>query len=221
MRRLCRAGVLLCGLAAGCAVRGDTSGLEAELRGHEDRIATLERELQQARGELIAARREVEHLREQAATTGEVVLASEQADVLFRAEGLRINALLTGGLDEDGQPGDEILTLVLEPFDADQQTLKLPGSVTIELSDPAADGDAKTIGRWSYSAEDVRKAWHSGFLVTGFKFRLSWQSPPAHETLVLHARLATSDGRTFDATETVKIQLPPAEHTLANTNPFE
>ncbi|MGC1275676.1 MAG: hypothetical protein WBC44_18355 [Planctomycetaceae bacterium] len=211
MRHFCRAGVLLCGLAAGCATRGDTEALEAALRGHENQIASLERELAESREELTVARREVEHIRSQAAKSGDVVLASEQSEVLFRAEGLRINTLLTGGLDEDGRPGDDVLSVVLEPFDADEQTLKLPGDVTIELSDPAAAGDAESIGTWTYTAQDVRKAWHAGLLVTGFKFRLPLSVPPQHETLVLHARLATTDGRVFDATETVKVNLAPRE----------
>ncbi|MBA3314778.1 MAG: hypothetical protein H0T47_16010 [Planctomycetaceae bacterium] len=221
MRRICRSGVLLCGLAAGCALRPDTAAIENELRVHEDRILTLEQRLQQAQDELAAARRESDHLREQVRSTGEQVLASEQADSLFRAEGLRINTLLTGGLDEDGRPGDEVLSLVVEPFDADRQPIKLPGELTIDVTDPAAAGEDAVVGRWTYSAEEVRKAWHSGLLITGFKFRLPWQSTPIHETLVVHTRLATSDGRVFDATETVKIEAPAGDGTLAASKPFE
>jgi hypothetical protein len=217
MRRFCQAAVVLCGLAAGCVMRGDTSAIEAELRGHEDRIGALQRDLQKAHDELAVAQRESAHLRDQLASAGEVALTAEQADVLFRVEGLRINTLLTGGLDEDGQPGHDVLTLVLEPFDADEQTLKLPGEIRIDVTDPAAEGESKTIGVWQYAAEDARAAWHAGLLVTGFKFRLEWPTPPRHETLVVHARLTTSDGRVFDATETVKIVPPSAERTLAAT----
>ena len=219
MRRACRTGMLLCGLAAGCSLRPNAA-LENELRIHEDRVFSLQQELQRTQQELVAARRESEHLREQARLNGEHVLASEQADVLFRAEGLRINTLLSGGLDEDGRKGDELLSLVLEPFDADGGTLKLPGDLTIELSDPAAD-DAESLGEWTFSAEDVRTAWHSGLIVTGFKFRLPLPSALQHDTVVVHARLSTSDGRLFDATETVKVQVPTAEGTLTALNPFE
>lgn len=211
--------MLLCGLAAGCTLRPNAA-LENELRLREDRVLALQHELRQTRQELVAARRESEHLREQARQTGEQVLATEQADVLFRAEGLRINTLLTGGLDEDGRPGDELLSVVLEPFDADGGTLKLPGDLTIEISDPAAD-EAESIGEWTYSAADVRSAWHAGFIVTGFKFRLPLPSALRHETLVVHARLSTTDGRAFDATETVNVRVPSAEGTLAASNPFE
>jgi hypothetical protein len=219
MRRICRTGVLLCGLAAGCTLRPNAA-LEDQLRIHEDRVFALQHELLQTKQELAAARRESEHLREQANLDGEHVLAAEQADVLFRAEGLRINSLLTGGLDEDGRPGDELLSLVLEPFDADGGTLKLPGDLAIEISDPAVD-DAENIGEWTFSADDVRKAWHAGFIVTGFKFRLPLRATLQHETLVVHARLSTTDGRTFDATETINVRVPSAEETLAASNPFE
>jgi len=209
--------MLLCGVAAGCVVRGETAGLEEELRGHEDRILSLEQELRSTRDELEVARREAEHLRTQAAAGGEMVLTSEQSDVLFRAEGLRINTLLTGGLDEDGKPGDEVLSVVLEPFDSGGTTLKLPGDVTIDVTDPAADGEAKAVGTWTYTADEVRETWHAGLLVVGFKFRLEWQQPPGHEKLVVHARLATTDGRTFDATETVKVDVSAEAGTLAAT----
>jgi len=219
MRRACRTGMLLCGLAAGCTLRPDAA-LENELRIHEDRVFALQQELQRTKQELIAARRESEHLREQSRQNGGQVLAAEQADVLFRAEGLRINTLLTGGLDEDGQPGDELLSLVLEPHDADGQTLKLPGDVSLDITDPAAD-EAETVGEWTFSANEVRNAWHSGLIVTGFKFRLPLPSTLRHETLVVHARLSTTDGRVFDATETVKVRAPSAEGALAASNPFE
>jgi hypothetical protein len=212
--------MLLCGLAAGCTLRQNTA-LENELRIHEDRVFALQHELLQTKQELAAARRESEHLREQANLDGEHVLAAEQADVLFRAEGLRINTLLTGGLDEDGRPGDELLSLVLEPFDADGGTLKLPGNLAVEISDPAADDESEIVGEWAFSAEDVRKAWHAGFIVTGFKFRLPLAASLQHETLVVHARLSTTDGRVFDATETVKVRVPSTDATLAASNPFE
>lgn len=220
MRRACRTGMLLCGLAAGCSLRPNVA-LENELRIHEDRVLSLQQELQRTKQELVAVRRESEHLREQARLDDEAVLTSEQADVLFRAEGLRINTLLTGGLDEDDRPGDELLSLVLEPFDADGQTLKLPGEVTIEVSDPAADDGADNLGEWTYSADDVREAWHAGFIVTGFKFRLPLPTALQHETLVVHARLSTTDGRVFDTAETVKVRVPSTESTLTASNPFE
>ena len=75
---------------------------------------------------------------------------------------------------------------------------------------------ARQLGTRSIFAEEVREAWYAGLLVTGFKFRLPWPSPPRHETLVLHARMTTTDGRTFDATETVKIDLPSSEATFAS-----
>jgi hypothetical protein len=221
MRRLCRTGILFCVLLSGCVLRPNTAALENELRAHEDRVLSLEQKLQRANEDLVAARREAEHLREQASANGEHVLASEQADVLFRAEGLRLNTLLTGGLDEDGLPGDDVLSLVVEPFDADGQSLKLPGELSIDVTDPAADGENGLVGRWTYSADEVRQAWHSGLLVTGFKFHLPWQSPPQHGTLVVHAKLSVADGRVFDATETVKVSVPASSESLAASNPFE
>ena len=208
MRHLGRAGLLICCVASGCAISGDTAALESRLRLYEDRVATLQRELEAAQEELTVARRESTHLRERVSESGKIVLASEQAEVLFEAEGLRINSLLTGGLNENDLPGDDVLSLVLEPIDARGEPIKLPGRVTIEILEPALDGENKTIGRWEYTPAEVRDLWHNGLFVTGFKFRLAWQTIPTHETLVVHARLETADGRSFDATDTVTVDVP-------------
>lgn len=205
-----RVGILLaCCVAGGCALDGETAALEARLRAYEQQVASLKRELSDAKQELVVARRESQHLRRRVSDSGEVVLASEQAATLFRATGLRINSLLTGGLDKNGQPGDEVLSLVLEPVDETGTLIRLPGRVTIELLDPAIAGDDKVIGTWDYSAAEVRELWHSGLFVSGFQFHLEWQTVPTHETLVIHARLETADDRTFDTTETVTIEPPP------------
>ena len=207
MRRIGRAGLLICCIAGGCATTGDNAALESQLRAYETRVATLSRELEDVQEELVVARRETTHLRERTSESGEVVLAAEQAEVLFRAEGLRISKLLTGGLDADDRPGDDVLSVVLEPHDSQGELVKLPGEVTIEVLDPALAGEKKTIGRWSFAASEVRDCWHNGLFVAGFKFRLDWQTVPEHETLVVHARLETADGRSFDATETVTVEV--------------
>ena len=217
MRPLIPIALLTCCLGAcGCASgRGNTSALEAELRQQEDRIVRLQTELRHVSDDLAATRREADSFRAQATAVGQVALVAEQAEVLFRAEGLRINTLLTGGIDEDNVPGDEVLHLVLEPTDADGNTVKLPGEVMVEITDPAADGAARQVGAWTFPADQVRLAWQSGLFVTGFKFRLPWNVPPSHGRLIVHARLSTADGRRFDATETVQVKppAPPAEGT--------
>lgn len=208
MRHLGRAGLLICCLASGCSFSGNSAALEAQLRAYEDRVAELDQRLADAERELLVARRETTHLRTSAKEAGAIVLASEQTEVLFRAESLRINKLLTGGINLDDQPGDESLNVVIEPLDARNEPIKLPGELTIEIMDPAIEEGDKSIGRWNYSASEVRDAWHNGLFVTGFKFRIDWRTIPRHETLVIHARLATIDGRTFHATSTVQIELP-------------
>ena len=187
-------------------MRGDVSALETELRQSEDRIVSLETELRQLRTELDVAQRESDHLRGQLVAGGEQVLMVEQADTLFRAEGLRVNKLLTGGLNEDGQPGDEVVHLMLEPIDADGHVLKLPGEVQIEVTDPAAPAGTRQLGQWRFSDAEAREAWHSSLFASGLKFRLPLSHPTRNGTVVVFARLKTADGRQFDATETVRLK---------------
>ena len=225
MRRFCPAGaipwwlgILSC-LGTGCAVRGDVSALENELRQSEQRIITLESELRQTQNDLVVAQREADSLRGRLVENNEVVLAPEQADVLFRAEGLRINKLLSGGLDEDSQPGDEQLHLVIEPLDGAGHPLRLPGDLTIEVSDPSAEPASRQLGAWTFTAAQVRDAWHTGLFSSGFTFKLALSDTPRHETLVVHAALVSTDGRQFDATEMVRVAPGSANLAFAPADP--
>lgn len=193
----------------GCGLRGNVDLLEARLREQDDRLHVLTSELEQTQTELKTARREADLLRDQLHKREHVASHSEQTAVLARVEGVRIGALLSGGLDRDEQPGDDLLSALVVPHDADGEVLKLPGTIRLELFDLSRDGNRQRIGEWEFEPEQTRERWHSGFLAAGYRFRVPWQQSPKNETLLLHARLTTPDGRQFDASETIRITPPP------------
>ena len=205
---------------AGCAAPDSVELLEAQLRQQEDRLIQLERELSEARRELQVARQDAEGLRVQLTGTGRTGVLPEQADVLYRAAGMKFNTLLTGGQDVDGNPGDEALNVVLIPHDADGDLLKLAGEIRLDVLDLSLPDDKQRIGRWEYSAKESREHWHSGFLGTGLQFRVPWQTPPQSGELLLHARLTTPDGRQFDASQPIRVTPPQSvsRETIAEGN---
>ena len=205
----CSCFVLLAALAlCGCRTRGDVELLESRLRQQEDAIAEMQSELSRARNEFAAAARENDSLRTQLANRGHEVLLPEQADVVFRTASIEVNKLLSGGLDRDGAPGDDLLSVLVAPRDAGGELVKVPGDVRIEALDLALDGPRQRIGLWEFSSAEAAEHWHSGVLGTGYRFQLPWQQPPTSETLLVHARLVTIDGRQFDTTQEIRVTPP-------------
>jgi hypothetical protein len=195
---------------AGCTAGGNVALLEGQLRAQEDRLIALRRQLAEAQTELEAARSEASALRAQLAEKGGAALLPEQADVLFRATGIKFHTYLTTGLDRDGTPGDEQLAVMLVPHDGDGSPLKLAGAIELQALDLAAATEDRELGSWSFAAGECREFWHSGFLSSGYLLELAWKRIPIHPEVTLHARLTTPDGRVFDATEQLRINPPAA-----------
>lgn len=194
----------------GCAHTRNVEVLESHLRRQEHRLRALESELSETRSKLETARRETEIVRSRLARRGEKTPRPEQTMALARLTGVRINGLLTGGLDRDDRPGDELLTTVLVPHDADGETVKIDGRIELQVFDLAQPRDKQRLGGWSFSVEEARRNWHSGFLASGFQFRLPWPQTPTSSELLLHARFITSDGRQFDTSRTIQVTPPPS-----------
>jgi hypothetical protein len=204
------AGVLFVALtaAAGCSSRGNVDLLESKMRVQEDRLLTLEKELQYTQTELSLARKQSESYREQLAGRRAPVDAPEQADALFRASGLRISKLRTGGIDQDGIPGDDVLAASMAPVDAHGETVKVPGVIELSVIDPALPSNRQQIGHWKFSEEETPGLWHAGILGSGYQFNLPWQQVPRSGELWLHARMTTSDGRRFETKEQIRVTPP-------------
>jgi outer membrane murein-binding lipoprotein Lpp len=194
-------------LAAGCASRGQLDVLESRLRQQDDTITQLQNQVSTTQSQLQAARRESDELRTQVAD-GTRTARVEQVSALGTVEGIELNRYLTGGLDKDGQPGDEALSAVVVPTDSQGNLVKAPGSVAVTLFDLSKPEAQQRIGHWEYSAKQADSLWHSGFLGSGYIVRVPWQEKPQSANLLVHARLKTIDGRQFDTSQTIHI-VPP------------
>lgn len=195
-------------LSVGCAVRGDMEMLESELRRQEQAQQELSEQLQSAQQELRVARADADSLRTQLTERGQLSLVSEQAAALYKAEAIRFNMLLTSGVNRDGHPGDESLSVLLLPVDAHGDMVKLPGAVDLELLDLTRSGDDQRVGSWKFTVDEVNEHWHRGFMSAGLLFHLDWQQAPTTPELTLHAKFTAPDGRAFDATTQIKVAPP-------------
>ncbi len=196
-------------LWGGCVTRGQLDTLEAELRQQQDAVQMARRQSNTLQSELARARQETELLRSQMAAAGQGVPLPEQTGNLVRLSEVKINTLLSGGKDRDGQPGDDLLVALISPLDEQGDLVKIAGEVEIEAFDMTLPNDDKRVGHWTFDAEQSSKAWHSGFVGAGLQFELPWQEAPTSKELLVHVRLKTTDGRQFDSSTPLKIA-PPA-----------
>ena len=197
-------------LWGGCASRGQLESLEAELRQHQDSMRRAENKSVELESQLALARRETELIRSQMASSGGAAPLPEQSGNLVRLSGLKINTLLSGGKDRDGQPGDDVLVALISPLDQQGDLVKIAGEIEIEAFDMTRPSEDKRVGRWTFDSEQAAKAWHSGFVGAGLQFELPWQDAPTTKELLVHARLKTVDGRQFDTSTPLKVVPPPS-----------
>jgi len=120
----------------------------------------------------------------------------DAADLDSDVHKIVLNKLLSGGLDFDGNSGDEGIMAVLEPRDAQGKTIEAVGDVSLMVLDPNLAESEQRVARWDFSSTETATAWRKSLLGKGLHFELPWPAdPPQGEKLQLVARLVTPDGR--------------------------
>ena len=114
---------------------------------------------------------------------------------------------LNGGIDAEGQPGNEQLSVVIEQRDGQDGRVLAPGDVTIVVVDPALPKSRARIGRWKFDADEVAQHVRRNRDGGSLHFELPWSTPPEHSDLRLFVRFTTYDGRRLDASLPIEVQL--------------
>ena len=174
-----------CTLSAGCRSNNRYDLIEAELRTRERELADARAFLDQSRNLLRAY--EASQSRGASPTGpqpggGGPFLAVKEISI---GRG-------TGGVDEDGAPGDEGLLVVVVPRDEDGSAVKVPGRALVP-------------------ADKLRPTWKSGLISSGYFIAVPWQTLPSSDRVRVAVRLITTDGRSFEADRDVSVKppLPP------------
>jgi hypothetical protein len=187
-------------LAAGCR---NCDMVEAELRTRED--------------ELTEARAQVAHLE----TLNQALLhemgGMRQAGCNFPPELAAQTCSTrkvclgdeTGGYDDDKCPGDEALRVVLEPRDVDGHTIKVPGSVHLEVLQISPEGLKTPLSCWDLGEMELRRSWKCTLFCSGYVLILPWKTWPTCERLRVVAQFRLADGRLFETDRDVCVRLPP------------
>lgn len=105
----------------------------------------------------------------------------------------------TGGVDADGEPGDESFQVVIVPRDDDGSPVKLPGRASVSAFEITREGLKLPIGRWEITPEQIRRTWKNGLFTTGYFVPLQWDKSPGTDRIRSVVRFTTLDGREFEA----------------------
>lgn len=198
MRFVAMVPFLLCMMAtiAGCrAPRCDL--VEAELRTKERILRETKEELERSRLINEALEREFSHRQQP------FLSPSASSSVLAPKDIVLANG--TGGVDEDGIPGDEALLLVVVPRDEDGYPIRALGVLSVVAWEILPGGAKVPLSSWEINTTDLRKSWKSGLLGSGYHVLLHWKKLPTQERLRVGVQFKLPDGRLYEADKDIPI----------------
>jgi hypothetical protein len=134
-----------------------------------------------------------------------------------RVTTITVDPVETRGLDLDAGPGDEGLTVVIEPRNAAGEPVPTPGEVTIAAWDDTLLGAVRDnpfkreqahVALWRFNATQADEAFELSESGPRLRFDLRWPGPrPRVASLRLYVRFLTSDGRELRTELPVRIAL--------------
>ena len=187
-------------LSTGC--RNKTDIIEAELRTKETLYRESLEEQRRSEARIQALQFEIDALRLGSKIT------PEQAASTFGLKRITLGRS-TGGFDNDGLPGDEMLQVVVEPRDCDDHVIKAPGCLQIFTLEISPQGIKTPLCMWDISAEKLRQSWKQGLFGSAYTLTLPWKQFPAYEQVRVVVRFITPDQRVYEADKDIKVRLVP------------
>jgi hypothetical protein len=123
-----------------------------------------------------------------------------------------INPLLSKGKNIDGRYGDDGITLVIEPRNADDKYVPASAPLTISLIDPEESGEEQRIGLWKLTAEEVEpRVYQPSDKSHGIQLTLPWQNhAPRNRKLLVFVRYETPEGEQLETSNEINVLLPQA-----------
>ncbi len=112
----------------------------------------------------------------------------------------------TGGVDEDGLPGDERFQVVIAPRDEDGSTVKITAEAAVRIYEVGPTGVKTPIGQWDVSPDQLRRSWKSGLLSSGYFVPLQWETPPRTNRVRVLVRVRVLDGDEYEADKEVTVK---------------
>jgi hypothetical protein len=129
-----------------------------------------------------------------------------------RVTSIALNRMFTGGYSAAGKPGDDGITVAIEPRDAAARLVRAAAPVSVVVLDPAVEGPAARVARWDFTEEQIAAMMQDMRLSEGIHLAMTWPgTPPAHGRLHLYVRYVTADGRKLQADAPIEVNVAGRE----------
>jgi hypothetical protein len=98
----------------------------------------------------------------------------------------------------DGKPGDDGLYLVMVPRNSAGQFVPTTGKMTIVVEETLADGTVARIGRYEYTAEELKEHLEPVGSAPGLHIPIRWsERVPSGTSVDVYAKFSMADGTTM------------------------
>lgn len=196
-------------ITSGCSsltkTRQEQDLVEAELRSQERHIQELKYEIEKKEGTIHSLDLEVEKLQQSAA--GKKQPGEPPPPGVIKEITL---GRLTGGYRNNPKSlYDDSLQFLVEPRDPDGHTIKMPGSMHIELFEITPAGLKVPLSSWDITHREVRRCWDQPlFGGPAYRILIPFKALPDSEKMRVVVRFTTLDGALFEAEKDFTIRLP-------------
>lgn len=194
----------MCAIAALTGCEGPTTSerfrqLDRQIRELGDQVGKLTNDLATRDTIIEVQRKQIVTLQR---------LGDKRLDKIYHVTAIKLDRL-TGGDNYDGKPGDDGVTVYVQPVDQDGHVLKAAGGIHIELFDLANPDGKRRIGEYQWDSEHARKLWHGRFMTYHYKMECPWRlGPPAHTEITVRAEFTDYlTGLTFREQKLVTVRL--------------
>lgn len=114
----------------------------------------------------------------------------------------------TRGVNSDGQPGDDGLSLMIQTWDSKGRLVQAPGEISVVVLDRELEGEAARVARWDFSPQQLAEVLQQSSAQDGIYLEMNWpNTPPAHGNLQVFVRYLTEDGRKLEANLPVRVAM--------------
>jgi hypothetical protein len=123
-----------------------------------------------------------------------------------------LNRRLTGGFNADRRLGDEGVMVVLEPRNEADELVRRAGRIAVAVIDPQLSGEESHVARWEFESHEAMQSFRKTALGEGYHLDLRWPNrPPAHERLMLVAQFTSPEGKKFEVSQAIVVDLAASD----------